>query len=79
MPVLVGESIPLPRNSDIWMEEFTRVMLLLYRPWRRVSSLLEGFSCWTEAFDAYEFKDHLMRLIENFTVELECKDSRDVH
>jgi len=79
VPVLLGESIPLPRKSDWRMEEFCRVMLLLFRPWRSVSSLLSGFSCWTEAFDAYHFKEHVLPLIDNFAVELECKDSRDFH
>ena len=79
VPVLLGESIPLPRNSDWRMEMFTRGMLLLFCPWRRVSTLLNGFSCWTEAFDAYQFKEHLSDLIDNFSVELECKDARDFH
>ena len=79
VPVLIGESIPLPHYSDIRLEEFSRAMLLLFRPWRRISSLLDVFSCWTEAFDAYKFKDRLSKLIDNFTVELECKDSRDTH
>jgi len=79
VPVLLGESIPLPHKSDWQMEEFTWAMLLLFCPWRTVSSLLSGFSCWTEAFDACHFKKHLLALIDNFSVELECKDSKDFH
>ena len=79
IPVLVGDSIPLPLQSDLRMEEFSRAMLLLFCPWRTVLSLIHGYSCWTEAFDAYSFKDRLAQLIDNFTVELECKDSRDSH
>lgn len=79
VPVLLGESIPLPLNSDWRREAFSRAMLLLFCPWRRVSSLWNGYSCWTEAFDGYHFKERFSRLIENFCVELECKDSRDFH
>ena len=79
VPVLIGESIPLPRSSDVQLEEFSHAMLLLFRPWRKISSLIDGFSCWTEAFDVFEFKDRLSQLIDNFTIELECKDSRDTH
>ena len=79
VPVLLGESIPLPLNSDWQREAFSRAMLLLFYPWQRVSSLWNGYSCWTEAFNGYHFKEHFSRLIENFCVELECKDSRDLH
>jgi len=79
VPVLVGDLIPLLHYSDSWLEKFLQAMLLLFWPWWRVSSLLDGFTCWTEAFDMYEFKDQLSSLIDNFTVELECKDLRDFH
>lgn len=66
VPVLIGDSIPLPWKSDRRMEEFSRAMLLLFQPWRKPSDLLRSFSCWTEAFDAYEFPETSSQMISNF-------------
>ncbi|KIO10709.1 hypothetical protein M404DRAFT_68971, partial [Pisolithus tinctorius Marx 270] len=52
-------------------------MLLLFRPWRKPSDLLQNYTSWTEAFDAYQFSETSSRLISNFVIELECKDAKD--
>ncbi|KIN94900.1 hypothetical protein M404DRAFT_34604 [Pisolithus tinctorius Marx 270] len=79
VPVLLGDSIPLPRKSDFRMEDFCRAMLLLFHAWRKPSDLLENYSCWTEAFDAYQFSDNASRIISNFLIELESKPSSDLY
>ncbi|KIO09172.1 hypothetical protein M404DRAFT_69881, partial [Pisolithus tinctorius Marx 270] len=53
-------------------------MLLLFKPWHKLSDLMDGHSCWTEAFDAFQFCDATSRMISNFLIELECLDARDV-
>ncbi|KAI5988683.1 hypothetical protein F5J12DRAFT_728072, partial [Pisolithus orientalis] len=77
IPVLIGNLIPLPHKLDVNMEQFSHVMLLLFRPWKKPSELLNNFSCWTEAFDAYHFSNSLSQVISNFLIEMECKDARD--
>ncbi|KIO03801.1 hypothetical protein M404DRAFT_69616, partial [Pisolithus tinctorius Marx 270] len=53
-------------------------MLLLFCTWQTLSNLLCGYSCWTEAFDAYQFGASASSIISNFLIELECRDARDV-
>ncbi|KIO08082.1 hypothetical protein M404DRAFT_135294, partial [Pisolithus tinctorius Marx 270] len=47
-------------------------------PWHKLSDLLDGYSCWTEAFDTHPFCESMSRMISNFLIELECLDARDV-
>lgn len=77
VPVIVSNAITNPNSSSENRELFCRSMLLLFKPWRHPSDLLEDSSCWTEAFDKYEFPHSLAKIISNFTVEMECKDARN--
>ncbi|KIO03914.1 hypothetical protein M404DRAFT_67682, partial [Pisolithus tinctorius Marx 270] len=77
VPVLIGDSIPLPWRLDSCMEEFCRTMLLLFWLWHKPSDLLQSYTSWTEAFDTYQFSETSSHLISNFIIKLECKDAKD--
>ncbi|KAI6010746.1 hypothetical protein F5J12DRAFT_718605, partial [Pisolithus orientalis] len=78
VPVLLGDSIPLPWRPDYHMEESRHAMFLLFLAWQNPSELLQGYLCWTEAFNAYDFSDAASLMISNFLIELKCKDAKDV-
>ncbi|KAI5999550.1 hypothetical protein EDD15DRAFT_2143896, partial [Pisolithus albus] len=78
VPVIISSAIPHPDTSMIHREQFCLSMLVLFRPWWHPSQLLDGGSCWMERFDNYTFPQHLSDIISNFTVEMECKDARNV-
>ncbi|KAI5988185.1 hypothetical protein EDD15DRAFT_2172674, partial [Pisolithus albus] len=77
VPVIVSNAITNPNRSSDDRESFSCSMLLLFKPWRHPSDLLGDSSCWTEAFDNYDFPHSLAQIISNFTVEMECKDARN--
>ncbi|KIN94258.1 hypothetical protein M404DRAFT_70540, partial [Pisolithus tinctorius Marx 270] len=51
-------------------------MLTLFKPWQCPCNLLESHLNWSTAFESYQFSDSIVALIDNFTVEMECKDAR---
>ncbi|KAI6018630.1 hypothetical protein BKA83DRAFT_4058090 [Pisolithus microcarpus] len=77
VPVIVSSAIPHPDMSMHDRELFCHSMLVLFKPWRHFSDLVDSDSCWTERFDNYAFPEHISAIISNFTVEMECKDARN--
>jgi hypothetical protein len=77
IPVLLGDALPRPDRSPEEREDWCRIMLALFKPWRKETDLKNGHSRWSEAFDAHTFSAESLRIISNINVENECKDARD--
>lgn len=79
IPVILGPSIPNPNKSTEAAEEWARDVLILFKPWRDLDGLKQGFETWLESYNDYE--PRLMashkRVIGNFRVLSECSDARD--
>ncbi|KIK21739.1 hypothetical protein PISMIDRAFT_29840 [Pisolithus microcarpus 441] len=67
VPVIVSSAIPHPDMSMHDRELFCHSMLVLFKPWRHFSDLVDSDSCWTERFDNYAFPEHISAIISNFT------------
>ncbi|EIW80029.1 hypothetical protein CONPUDRAFT_30639, partial [Coniophora puteana RWD-64-598 SS2] len=65
VPVLLINSIPRRQGINSNEEEYCRMMLVLFRPWRSFADLKAGFGSWCDAFDAYQFKDFEQGIINN--------------
>lgn len=79
VPVLIGPSLPRPDRGDLEYEEWCRVMLVLFKPWRTVSDLISINQPWVDSFSSYQFKEEHTYIMKNMNVENECKDARDSH
>lgn len=81
VPVILGPSIQNPDRSDALKEEWSRDMLLLFKPWRGISDLKNKGMTWTKVFLAYE--DQLSpfhrNIIKNMKALTECSEARDRH
>ncbi|KAH7918367.1 hypothetical protein BV22DRAFT_988602, partial [Leucogyrophana mollusca] len=77
IPVLLADPFPRPNRGDEELEKFCKVMVLLFKPWRKLSDIKGEYKTWKDAYDSYAFPNHLIKLIQNVNVENECKDARD--
>ncbi|KAH7904932.1 hypothetical protein BJ138DRAFT_987609, partial [Hygrophoropsis aurantiaca] len=77
IPVLLMERVPRLGRSDEEDEQWYRLMLLLFKPWRTFRDLLGDASTWKEAFARYTFSDRSKELMHNMNIENECRDARD--
>ncbi|KAF6744733.1 hypothetical protein DFP72DRAFT_825280, partial [Ephemerocybe angulata] len=82
IPVPIGPAIPRRDTTDPAVNErYSRLMLILFKPWRNVADLRTQGQSWIEAFDEFvktcdPFSKSRM---DNMQVLHECKDSRDDH
>ncbi|KAG1788113.1 uncharacterized protein HD556DRAFT_1245603, partial [Suillus plorans] len=79
VPVLLGDSIPRPDQSDEEYELHGRAMMMLFKPWRNLKGLKGDNDNWATAFEKETFPPNLSVIIQNMNVENECKDARDAH
>lgn len=79
VPVLVGPQIPRKDTSEEDTENWCRLMLLLFKPWREPEDLRGIGQTWKNAFEAYAFAPHLANVIGNMNIEQECKDARQAY
>lgn len=79
VPVLIGPSLPRPDRGDQEYEEWCRLMLVLFKPWRTVADLISINQPWVDSFSSCQFKEEHMYIMKNMNVENECKDARDSH
>jgi len=81
IPVILGPSVPNPNTSEESKERWARDILLLLKPWREPSDVLESYSNWVEALTEFEktMDNRLRRLIRNFNVLTECSEARPHH
>ena len=80
VPVPIGPSIPRRDKSEL-RERYSRLMLILFKPWRTARDLRQSQSSWTDAFDNYmlECPDKWKTVMDNMQILHECRDSRDDH
>ncbi|KAJ7155910.1 hypothetical protein C8R43DRAFT_821243, partial [Mycena crocata] len=75
--VLLGNTLPRPDRSPIERDKWCRAMLILFKPWRKLSDLKAVGQSWTDAFENTEFTAYTKSVMDNLNVENECKDARD--
>ena len=83
VPVPIGPSLPR-RDREDTMARHARLMLILFKPWRRVSDLRAACDSWAEAYIAWVGDQHgtypgKKFLVDNVEAIQECKDARDLH
>jgi hypothetical protein len=79
-PIPIGPKI-YRRDVDSKYEQYCRLMLILFKPWRLPQTLKPAHLTWADAFDQYKNSlspDHL-QIIDNIQKLHECKDKRDAH
>ena len=81
IPVPIGPGLPR-RDREDSLARHARLMLVLFKPWRRASDLRGGCDSWMEAYDAWVADDagtypSHQRLVDNIQAIQECKDARD--
>ncbi|KAI0662235.1 hypothetical protein C8Q70DRAFT_1043392 [Cubamyces menziesii] len=69
----------LPRKDRGDREFYCATMLTLFAPrgWRRGQDLLSNHGDWSRAFDAVQFPDEYVKVMNNMNVLYECADARD--
>ncbi|KAH7902850.1 hypothetical protein BJ138DRAFT_980743, partial [Hygrophoropsis aurantiaca] len=77
IPVLLAERVPRLDKTPEEDEQWYRLMLLLFKPWRNFDDLLGTASSWKEAFSEFHFSADSKRLMHNMNIENECRDARD--
>ncbi|KAI0030511.1 hypothetical protein K488DRAFT_23909, partial [Vararia minispora EC-137] len=76
VPILAGPRIPRADRTAEEKSIYHRAMLLLFRPWRSLSDLVENGTTWSAAFEASTFSSYIAKIIQNIHVEHECRDAR---
>ncbi|KAI0065027.1 hypothetical protein BV25DRAFT_1778848, partial [Artomyces pyxidatus] len=77
VPVLLGPRLPRGDCSAEEKEQLSRMLLILFKPWRVLQDLKSMNETWTEAYQRQEFPALLKRIICNIHVEHECRDARE--
>ncbi|KAH7906876.1 hypothetical protein BJ138DRAFT_984167, partial [Hygrophoropsis aurantiaca] len=77
IPVLLIYHIPRLHKSAEEDEEWYRLMLILFKPWRTLEDLVGGASSWKSAYEAFSFSEESKSVMNNMNIENECKDARD--
>ena len=52
-------------------------MLTLFKSWRSGKDLKLEDETWDEVFEAHDFTEHQLQLMDNFNIRYECADARD--
>lgn len=80
IPVLIGPSLPSRTNSDCH-EQYARLMLMLFKPWRTPQDLLDSHTDWRESFDTWNQSGccsiELQAVMNNIELVHESKSARD--
>ncbi|KAL1725817.1 hypothetical protein EV714DRAFT_287681 [Schizophyllum commune] len=67
----------LPRSDSENRDEYIRVMLMLFKPWRHARDLKRDDQTWEDAFASHSFTERELELMKNFNLRWECIDGRD--
>ena len=62
IPVILGPTIPQKDQQD---EKWCRLMLLLFKPWRKLSDLIHPEETWEEAFAMTDFDEASLGTMDN--------------
>ncbi|KIM73533.1 hypothetical protein PILCRDRAFT_15186 [Piloderma croceum F 1598] len=80
VPVLIGPEIPR-RDRDENCQRYSRLMLILFKPWRHIRDLRDAGQSWSDALEKYLHvcPHDAKTVMDNMQILHECKDSRDDH
>ena len=80
VPVPIGPSIPRRDQPEVF-ERYCRLMLILFKPWRRPGDLRTPNHSWATSFSDFVTGMAVghRAIVENMQVLHECRDSRDDH
>lgn len=80
IPVPIGPGLPRRDRPETY-ERYCRVMLILFRPWRRPTDLKEPTESWGQAYESFlkTCPPRFAFVMGNMQMLHECKDSRDDH
>ncbi|KAI9065711.1 hypothetical protein FKP32DRAFT_1549886, partial [Trametes sanguinea] len=81
IPVILGDRIPRSDRGDEEKEAWSRMMLILFIPWRSPHDLRNRTESWTTAFERHKSRlsPTQLKIIANMNVLSECRDVRDAH
>ncbi|KAG1811909.1 hypothetical protein EV424DRAFT_1327332 [Suillus variegatus] len=79
VPVLLGNTIPRPDQSDEEYALHCRAMMVLFKPWQNLKSIKGDNENWTDAYEKENFPSNVLAIIKNMNVENKCKDAHDAH
>lgn len=80
VPVMIGAGFPRRHAEDPEeRENWYRMMLILFKPWRHPRDLKSGQHTWKSAWEANSFSPHLVYIMNNINIEQECKDARNAY
>ena len=80
VPVLIGPAIPRRDRAECY-ERHCRLMLLLFKPWRRPTDLLAVGDSWISTYQNFviTMECRHQEYMNNMQVLHECRDERDDH
>ncbi|KZO91133.1 hypothetical protein CALVIDRAFT_456737, partial [Calocera viscosa TUFC12733] len=72
-----GPTLPRRDRSEEEKEQWCRAMLLLFKPWRSDSDIIESHPTWSSAWNGFPFQDAHRRIMVNMDLLHQCKDARN--
>jgi hypothetical protein len=80
VPVPLGPAIPR-RDRNEQRQRYSRLMLILFKPWRSADDLRKPGQSWSDAFEEFivECPEEFKLKMNNMQMLHECRDSRDDH
>jgi len=80
VPVPIGPAIPRRDRPELHAK-YARLMLMLFKPWRKEADLREDATSWWEALDKFlkSCSKETRKVMDNMQILHECKDSKDSH
>ena len=80
VPVPIGPAIPRRDRPELYAK-YTRLMLILFKPWRSEADLCGGAASWPDAFDCFlkSCAKETRKVMDNMQILHECKDSKNNH
>ncbi|RPD70482.1 hypothetical protein L226DRAFT_432330, partial [Lentinus tigrinus ALCF2SS1-7] len=79
VPVILGPHVPRSDRSDEERQDWARIILLLFLPWRSPADLKHNTETWYQAYTRQQTRisSHHQSIIHNISVLNECRDARD--
>ncbi|KAG1727125.1 hypothetical protein EDB19DRAFT_1643201, partial [Suillus lakei] len=68
IPLLLGDTIPCPDQSEEEYELHCRAMMLLFKPWQDLQDLKGDHHSWADVFEKEAFSPRLSAIIKNMNV-----------
>ncbi|KAF9786786.1 hypothetical protein BJ322DRAFT_1003671, partial [Thelephora terrestris] len=78
VPVPIGPAIPRRDRAELYAK-YARLMLILFKPWRKEADLRGDAADWPEALDNFLklCTEETRKVMNNMQILHECKDSKD--